>query len=848
MRSKSYLFLLAVIALGVLAGFIYTRFDYKYGLDVKGGVRFTYQMDTSKLTAEQKTSLGSIREKVQTILINRASGSFGVAEPVVVPKGEDQFVIELPGFTNIDEARSIIGTSARIEIYDATTVVTEKKPFNLFVAAEKDDVTPIVNFRRSNSPTAPEIVPGTPEYENMIKGWKLILSGDDLANAAAQPAGDSFQPLMNFSAAGSAKMEEWSRKNINSGARIATVLDGKVLSIARLNDNTILSSNAVITGTFKPEYVTRLVDLLNAGSLPVDLKELSSEQVDPTIGKQALDKMVYAGIISFAVIAVFLVVYYAFPGLVALVALLLYVLFTITALKLFGATFSLAAIAGFILSVGMAVDANVLVFERFKEEMKSGKSLASGIQLGFGRALPAIIDSNVCTIITSLVLATLGTGPVKGFATTLIIGLIISLFTAITVTRSLLLFLVGSGIGTNPKLYALERSWFGEKFEKTADTNPIKVLQKTKLWFAISVVTVIVGLPFVYPLNGLKGNVEFRGGYEAQFSVGSKEVTAAGLAETLEKAGIAGANVKFGGEGAQRVAIITAPRDGGLKDLSEADSIKKITEAAGFTPADVKGSASVGPAIQAEMIRNALLGILISSALITAYLALRFGFGVGGFKSGLRFGFSAIGALLHDILVVLGITAIVGFLYGWEVSGLFITSMLTVIGFSVHDTIVIFDRIRENLAHPQPEEDFENLVNRSISQSFARSINTSMTVIATLVILLFTGTTTPDLKLFCVTMLAGIISGTYSSIFNASPILWVWDKAVMKKHGENAGLMGLAREDVNRRRIYASQNATATAAAGTAQPTAPGAPGARTYGQVRRRNSAVDRSKIEIDE
>jgi len=267
---------LAVIALGVLAGFIYTRFDYKYGLDVKGGVRFTYQMDTSKLTAEQKGSLGSIREKVQTILINRASGSFGVAEPVVVPKGEDQFVIELPGFTNIDEARSIIGTSARIEIYDATTVVTEKKPFNLFVAAEKDDITPIVNFRRSSSPTAPEIVPGTPEYENMIKGWKLILSGDDLANASAQPAGDSFQPLMNFSAAGSAKMEEWSRKNINSGARIATVLDGKVLSIARLNDNTILSSNAVITGTFKPEYVTRLVDLLNAGSLPVDLKELSS--------------------------------------------------------------------------------------------------------------------------------------------------------------------------------------------------------------------------------------------------------------------------------------------------------------------------------------------------------------------------------------------------------------------------------------------------------------------------------------------------------------------------------------------------------------------------------------------
>jgi SecD/SecF fusion protein len=836
-----------VIALGALAGFIYSRSDYKFGLDVRGGVRFTYQMDTAKLSNEQRQNLGDIQSRIQTILLNRATGAFGVAEPVVVPKGEDQFVIELPGYTNIDEARGIIGSSARIEFYHATTVRSQDNPAGIYNVLESKDETPEVSFSRVSASSDSVIKPGTPEYDTMIKTWTPILAGEDLARADVQPAGSYYQPVMQFSISGQEKISDWTRRFQNKGPQIAAVLDGKVLSIARLQDNTILSDNAVITGQFSASYVKRLVDLLNAGSLPVDLKELSSEKVDPTIGKTALDKMVFAGLISFGVIALFLVVYYAFPGVVALIALGLYVLFTLTTLKMFGATFSLASIAGFILSVGMAVDANVLVFERFKEEMKAGKSLQSGIQLGFGRALPAIIDSNVCTIITSIVLATLGSGPVKGFATTLIIGLAISLFTAITVTRSLLLFLVGTGVGTNPKFYAIERSWFGEKFEDTANTNPIKILQKTRLWIAISVATIVIGIPFVYPLNGLKPNFEFRGGYEVQYSVSNASLDAGALTKRLEEAGIAGTNVKFGGEGSQRLAIITAPRDGALQGLDGKAARDKITQAAGFSDADVRNDAAVGPAIQAELIRNAILGVLISSGLITLYLALRFGFGVGGFRSGLRFASSAIVALLHDILVVLGVTAIVGFLYGWEISGLFITSMLTVIGFSVHDTIVIFDRIRENLAKPLPDEDFEFLVNRSVSQSFARSINTSMTVIVTLIILLVTGTTTPDLKLFCVTMLVGIISGTYSSIFNASPILWLLDKSMIKRHGEGASLTGLARADAAKRRVYASQAATSAAAAGTGtSATNPGS--GRSYGQVRRRNSAVDRSKREIDE
>ncbi len=835
-----------VLVLGILAGFINAKIQPKYGLDVKGGVQFIYEMDLSKLPPEEKANVAEIRERMQTILVNRASGLGGVSEPVITPKGETGFIIELPGYTNKELARGAIGNSARLEFYHATTLVTEQDNgfSRKFVTSreEGDSGNPSVAFRTKDG--AQDIKPGTKEYADVIKGWTLILAGDELARAVAQPRGSSYEPLMVFSPKGAEKMEAWTRKFYNKRENIACVLDGKVLSVAAVNQDTILRDNAVITGTFTNEYVRSLVDLLNAGALPVDLKEQSSEQVDPSIGQQALDKIILAGAIAFGLIALFLIVYYAFPGFVALIALLLYILFTLAVLKVIGATFSLAAIAGLILSVGMAVDANILVFERFKEEMKSGRTLSSAIQLGFGRALPAIVDSNACTILTSLVLASLGTGAVKGFATTLIIGVLISLFTAVFVTRSLLTFLVGTGIGSNPNLYALGRNWFGEKFEATAETNPLPVVQKTAKWFWISAVSIVIGLPFVIG-GGLKGNVEFRGGYQAEYSISSNNVTSGEITRKLEQAGIKGTNVKFGGEGPTRVAILTVPKEGPLKGLSEADAVAKITEASGFKAADSRGIDSVGPAIQAETIRNAVLGVILSSGLIILYLAFRFGFGLGGFAAGLRFGFSAIGALLHDVLFVLGVTAIVGFYAGWEISTLFITSMLTVIGFSVHDTIVIFDRIRENLHRPQAGEDFGHLVNRSISQSFARSINTSMTVIVTLIIMLAFGTTTPDLKLFCATMLAGIISGTYSSIYNASPILWLWDKAVGKRKGQGATLIGLARAEASRNDVVSTRAtvvSTGTPVDGTAAPT-------RSYGQVRRRaNSAGEKKNPDIEE
>lgn len=927
MQNRSWLFLVIVLVLGGLSGWLFAAKKPKYGLDVSGGIRLTYQLDFSRLPAGQKENVSDDLDKIVTILENRGTG-LGASEVSVLRKGTDQVVVELPGATDINEAIKRMGSSARIYMYHATNLSTTQHPDRAYTDKQGDDPNnPTVEFIRNG--TGKVIKPGDPEYDKIVKSWTEILSGTDLLKADSRPSGDNnYIPTMLFAPSGAAKISAWTTKFYNTGEKLAYVLDGKVLNVAPIAPNAHITDQAEITGSFSPDYVRQLKDLLNAGSLPVDLKLLSSETVDPTIGKQALGQIISAGTIAFGVVALFLIGYYAFPGIVATIALSLYVLFTLSVLKAIDATFSLAAIAGFILSVGMAVDANILVFERFKEEIKRGRTLHSAIDLGFRRALPAIVDSNACTILTSFVLASLGTGPVKGFATTLIIGVLVSLFTAVMVTRSLLMFFVDSGVATNIKWYAVERNWF-KKLEARADTEPLQVVEKATRWFIISGATIVV---FFFFISGFKLNVEFQGGYEAVYSTSSQLESNTVYATNLEKGGLKGGNVKYASfspeqltltfsepgkiTGADKVAAVatalgaegTKPlnqsvsaasvqatfamddlkstdKETVLKKLNDAnfgqytwtaktdpsfkrnlvyitvppnsqidaiqtvdkkpDTLKQasfVAEKAGLTGASTRGFSEVGPVIQKETLKNAILAVVLSSGLIIAYLSFRFGFSLGGFVPGLRFGFSAIIALLHDILVVIGSAAFVGAIFGWEISALFITAMLTVIGFSVHDTIVIFDRIRENLRRPDKGHDLGFVMDKSITQSFARSLNTSMTVVVTLGILIAFGTATPDLKFFCVAMLVGIVSGTYSSIYNASPILYLWDKAVSKKDPKK-GLIGLALEEQAKARVMQTQVKSATAP--QVQSTETG----RSYGQVRRR--ASDQSKkghIEIED
>lgn len=836
MQSRSYLFLAVVLALSALSGFLYTQRPFTLGLDVKGGTRVTLEMDTSQLAPG--TSLAAVQEQVATTIEGRATGGLGVAEPIIQKKGDRELIVELPGMKDIDKALATLSTTARIEWYHATNLVTEKAAFRPYTDEKGEGDTPVVWFRKRGDDK--DIKPGDPEYARIIKDWKLILSGNEIADAqpVQMTAAGGYIPSLKLNREGARKMEKWSRENTYRQEKIAAVLDGVVLNVSPLKEGAIISDQAVIEGQFETEYVKNLCSLIRSGSLPVSLKITSSSVLDPTVGQFALNQILAMGALAFVLIGIFLLLYYVFPGFVALLALFLYVLFTLTALKWAGATFSLAAIAGFVLSVGMAVDANILVFERFKEEMRGDRPLMRAIELGFNRALPAIIDSNACTILTSLVLVNLGTGPVKGFAVTLIIGVFISLFTAIVVTRSLLVFLVGSGIGANPKLYGLDRSWFGEKFEREANVKPFKVVEKSKLYFAISGLTIVPGLIFL-AMGGLKKNVEFTGGYEGTYV--AKNRTSADIMKSLETAGIRGANIKFQTANDERLASITVPEVASLGS-NEAQLRANLAKAAGFAESDLRAFSTVSATIRDETIKNAVLGVILSSGLIVLWLAIRFGFALGGFVIGLRFAMSVILALIHDVLIVIGLAAIMGALAGWEISALFISAMLTVIGFSTHDTIVIFDRIRENLRKPLPGEDIAHLVNRSITQSFARSINTSGTVILTLALLIIWGSATPELKLFNAAMLVGILSGTYSSIFNAAPILYLWDRMVLRRKGEEHALIGMAKAATSRVRL----TQTAVPAAAGTTPSAPTAPAG--YGQTRRRARDTQRGVQSIDD
>lgn len=880
-----------MIGLAVLSGFIYKSTSYRLGLDIQGGIRLTYLVKATDKAGKPITGqqFQEVRKTLIGVLENRVTGPMSVAEASVIAKGENEVAIEIPGFADPNEARRILSTTAVLRVYWAKNVKTPKasyRPYDLGAKSE-DPNNPNVDFvdsqgkplsasepKEKDEPddaysayrayrslplsertvdkaytkltkaagTAPagwnewktkykwdERAASYDGYQRMIEGWEILLEGADLAKAEPQIQGSNVQPSFKFQGEGSKRLADWCRQHQYDSDNLAFVLDGQVLSFAPLQEGAVLDGAGYIQGTFTQQYVNTLCGLLNGGALPATLEETSSQSLDPTIGKVALDQMLKAGMIAVGVIVLFMLAYYAFPGFVALIALGLYILFNLAVLKLLGATFSLAAIAGFILSIGMAVDANILVFERTKEEMREGRSLLTAVELGFKRAFPSILDSNVCTIITSIVLYEYGTGPVKGFATTLIIGVAISLFTAVTVTRSLLIFSVTSGIATNPKVFALERQWFGKELGH--------VMERSKTWFAISIATMIPGIIFLF-MGGLKPNVEFQGGYEATYKVpASSTMTPSDVSNKLEAGGFKGSNVKFSTVAGEKLAIVTVPLD---KKLEKGSEYAKIAEATGGLEKLVTPQLNiVGPQIQAETVQNAVKSVVISSVLIILYLAFRFGSSVGGFASGLKFGASAIGALLHDIIVVVGIAAIVGHFLGWEISSLSITAMLTMIGFSVHDTVVIFDRVRENLRRPHQGEEFGHLCNRSVTQSFARSLNTSGTVIVTLLVLVFFGTPTVDLKFFCVAMLTGIISGTYSSIFNATPILYMWDKVTVKKHGEEKGLMGLATAEMNRLRALAAQ--TSVGAPQVSAPVAgPGGPVAgdgapeRRYGKTKR--------------
>jgi len=837
--NKQFIYLGIVVLLAALAGYLVATLPIRRGLDVQGGLRMTLRAEIEKLSPEERKLWTPERMRTVIDILSRRIDSLGVIEPTIYQKGDTEIVIELPGFTDEQEARDLLQTTARLEFRYLKDVRTEKQPTGRYeIIIDKQGDNEVVKFRDLTSPDGKIIEPGTPEYQKIIESSPLIVTGDELERAEVVRQSFSPEVLLIFNREGQDKFARASSLYLKE--HIAILLDNKIISAPVIQSANL--REPVIQGNFTLKEAARLRDLLNAGALPVSLSLESITRVEAILGAQAWDRIIQAGIAGFIAVAAFMVLYYLLPGVISVIALGLYVLFATAIFKSLGVTFSLPAIAGIILSIGMAIDANILIFERLKEELRLGKTLLAGLDAAFKRAFPAIFDSNLSTIIICLILYYFGTGPVQGFATTLGVGVAISFFTAIFCTRTLLYTLVGLGVHPSERLFGLRRQFGQEVGEQLgAAKDRFDFVNKRGLYYAISGVAILIGLVFWFGLGGLKPGIDFAGGSElvlqrpipgatqpkieqppaatqgnqtqqppAQGEQAQQQPPAQGeqaqqppaatqgnqqqqptppaalpepinadLAQVLSllrQAGFEKVGALFG-EGNRQLIVHVADAD--------ADSQQKIVDALKpLGELQVVSFASISPRVREETVRRAVTAVMLSLIAILLYIAIRFS--IEGGWSGFKFGIAATLALAHDVLIMVGGAAVLGYLLGWEINALFITALLTLVGFSINDTIVVYDRVRENLRQRARGETFATIVNRSLNQTLARSINTSLTLLLVLVALVIWGAVTQDLRFFYVAMLIGVIAGTYSSIFIASQIMVDWQDAREKLHQRQA--------------------------------------------------------------
>ncbi len=712
-RNKGVAILIAlVLALGVLA---YSSFvilsstgvgedkNIKLGLDLAGGVSITYQVVSENPTSEQmKDTIYKLAKRIEGYS----------TETYVYQEGSDRITVEIPGVTDANEILADLGKPGSLQFLDSN--------------------------------------------------GEVYMTGEDVANAQAATQTDKMQNKefvveLTLTEAGAEKFATVTAANV--GKQCPIVYDDETISNPKV-ETAITGGKASISGMSTFQEAEELASAIRIGSLSLELEELQSKVVGAQLGTDAIASALKAAAIGFLLIAIFMISYYWVPGMAATLALGIYTTLVIGVLYLFEITLTLPGIAGIILSIGMAVDANVIIFARIREEIASGKTVQTAIDVGFKRALSAIIDGNVTTLIAAVVLAMKGSGTVKGFAYTLAIGIIVSMFTALTITRLILRTLYAIGF-KDVKFYGA-----------TKERKTFKFISKTPIFFVISVF--LVGAGFVaMGVNGANGNgilnysLEFMGGTSTNADFG-KDYTLSELDNDIFPVitDVTGdANIQFQKvEGTNQIVIKTRSLD-----LTEREELNKaLVDNFGVDEASIE-SENISSTISSEMTMDAVWAVVIATILMLIYIWFRF--------SDLRFATAAILALVHDVLVVLTCYAVMRL----SVGSTFIAVMLTIIGYSINDTIVIFDRIRENMSgiKIKDNEALKEIGDRSITQTFSRSINTTMTTFVMVFLLYIFGVA--SIKEFALPLMVGILSGAYSSICNATELWYIFKTKLAKK-------------------------------------------------------------------
>lgn len=745
--------------------------EIKQGLDLQGGLQVVMEAD---LAEDQDIDDGAI-DAARIVVTNRVNG-LGVTEPLVQRQGDRRLIVELPGVQDPELAIRTIRETGLLEFVDAgpapvppdTLITTSLGGPETIIATEPitdENGNVITNALASDLP-----VDDSQVYETIMTGGELA----EVSNAGLNPTSRQVEINFSLNAEGADLFGDYTGANI--GSFLCIVLDKRVISCPTVNAR-IDRDGTISLGDAGLEEGQSLAIQLRYGALPVPLKIVEDRRVGPTLGQDSVDRSIRAGTLGLTVVLLFMIVYYRLPGFMAALALVVYGLLNFSVYKTVPITLTLPAITGFILTVGMAVDANILVFERMKEELRSGRSLRVAVELGFSRAWPSIRDSAVSSIITCFILywfgSNFGASIVKGFALTFGIGVVLNIFTAMIVTRALMRLMVATGGETlkgNPLLMGVRLDDSEQPTPAWAQTL-FNIVDRRWLYYTMSGTFIAIGIAgMIFSI------VQF--GTPAKLSI---DFTSGSLMELQFEEPVAPEQVRqifddftYNDTQFNDTSVTTAEQLGRETILVRSkfldDEAKAVVqdqiraEVGAFTELRFD---SVGPAIGQEVTRAGILAVIAAGIAILLFLMFAF----QSVPNAMRYGVAAVLAMIHDILVTSGFFAIMGVLFNWEVDALFLTAILTVIGYSVHDTIIVFDRLRENQPARRTEA-FTIVANRSVLETITRSVITSVsTLFVILAILVFGGATIDH---FVAIIMVGIISGTYSSIFNAVPILVSW--------------------------------------------------------------------------
>ncbi len=711
---------------------------------------------------EEKKEFIKIHAVDQSLeIIRNRIDQFGVAEPVIIRQGTDEIVVQLPGVKDPERAMKLLGDTAQLEFKMAAD--TQALNLNAMINQAKEtgqwqDGEPMEKLNSALAPLLPENssiyfekdVDTTTGQERLIPILlenKVLMTGDMVKDASVRVGGTFNEPYVSLDLTGRGGKVFAHITEQNVGRRMAIVLDGVVRSAPVIRER-ILGGSAQISGSFSHEEASDLAIVLRVGALPAPVDIISNMTVGASLGQDSIKKGLTSGIFGAIMVLSFMIIYYRLSGVIANAALTLNILFLFTGLAILNATLTLPGIAGIILSIGMAVDANVLIFERMREEYALGKSVRSSVDAGFSKAFWTIVDSQVTTLITATALFMFGTGPIKGFAVTLSLGIIFNLFTALFFSR-MMFDLINSGKAMKSLNFM--------QFVKKPNLDYMKLKNIT---FAISGVMVAIGLLAFIQIGRGTANlgVDFSGGsllqYKAEAPFSMEEVRHA-----FDNNQLAGINFQEV-ENENRLIVKIKKSEEVVANLD--NQVSAVLEAELPDHQFVLESQSeIGSSVSAVLRNKAIQAILISLAGVIIYLAVRFD---------IRFGLAAAAATFHDVMVVLGIC----WLLNVEITLLIVTALLTLAGYSLNDSVVVFDRIRENMKKNEGEP-LIPIINLSVNQVISRTVVTSLTsALVLLALFLWGGSVIHD---FSFALLAGVMVGTYSSIFIASPILTLWNRA-----------------------------------------------------------------------